>query len=136
MTTSVISGATRAIDRPRPLTWAVVIYVVTNIFFPITFFLPLNGNEDIPGGAVALGVALSVLTIALCWPLWNAKRWAAIAITAITVFNTLSGIPALFEPPSGTIVALVIAGIPAAIIPIWLTWHPLSRRAYAMAAQR
>jgi hypothetical protein len=117
-------------QRPPAILWAVAITVVVNIASAVLFVLPLPGNEDIPTGAVIFGVALSAVTVVLCYWLWQEKKWAAIAITIITLLNMLTGIPALLDPPSGTLVAIILAGVPLTLIPIWLMWHPTARRAY------
>ncbi|MCZ2111570.1 MAG: hypothetical protein LC118_18755 [Dehalococcoidia bacterium] len=136
MTSSAIAATKPAIHRPPQLTWAVAILVITNIAFIAQSFIPLDGEDEIPVAAIVVSVIISILTFALCWPLWNAKYWAAIATTIVTALNALSGIPGLFDPPSGIIVAMILAGIPAGLIPIWLIWHPRSRQAYAAAAGR
>lgn len=122
------SSLSSPIARPATIAWAAAIVVVGNL---ANFFIPLLPNTgDIPGAALVVGDIASAVTIVLCLPLWQCRRWGAIAVTVITVLNTLSAAPGLLDPPSGTVVAIILATIPLAIVPIWLMWHPDSRRAY------
>ncbi len=127
---SSISASTAAFapQRPATVTWALIIIVTVSILGLGFFFLP--GADEIPAGAIAIGVASTVLTLALSWFAWQLRRWAVIGLTVINVLNLLSSIPGLFDPPSGAIMAALIVGIPLTAIPLWLLWHPESRKAY------
>lgn len=115
---------------PTPVAWAVYIIVASNVLLTIVGFLPIPGQDDIPVAALIVGSVLAIASVVLCWWLWQMKRWAAIAITALTAINAASSVPAFLDPPSGTVVAVVIAGIVTTIIPIWLMWQSTARRAY------
>jgi hypothetical protein len=128
MASSTLSGSSPVVERPLTVMWAVFLVVATNVMFNVTFFVP--GADDIPVAAIVVGTALSVVTIAFCWPLWQCKRWGAIAVTVISVLNMLTALPGLADPPSGTVAVIIIAAIPATLIPVWLIWHPASREAY------
>ncbi|MEO9254364.1 MAG: hypothetical protein ABI305_02405 [Tepidiformaceae bacterium] len=126
--TAAASSLSSRVERPATIVWAVAIIVVGNL---ANFFIPLLPNTgDIPGAALVVGDIASVITILLCLPLWQCRKWGAIAVTVITILNTLTAAPGLLDPPSGTVVAIILTTIPLAIVPIWLIWHPSSRRAY------
>jgi hypothetical protein len=111
--------------------WAVAVILGTNLLFLILFALvPIPGDENVPAAAVIVGNALSIASVALCWWLWRMKRWAVIAVTAILIFNMLSALPGLLNPPSAVIASLILLGIPAALIPVWLLWQRGPRSAY------
>ena len=114
--------------RPQTIAWATGLTVIFTIIGLGIFFLP--GSEDIPAGAIVVGAVAAAITLAACWWLWNCKRWAAILVTVISVLNLLTSLPGLFDPPSNAIAAAIIIGIPVTLIPVWLLWHPASRKAY------
>jgi hypothetical protein len=130
MSSATLSAAGRSVERPQTVTWAVAILAIGSIVFTGLSFLPLPGQDDIPMAAIIVGSALGVLTLVFCWWLWQCRKWAAIATTIVALLNMLSGLPGLGDPPSGTIAAMILAGIPVALISVWLIWHPASRRAY------
>ncbi len=115
-------------ERPQTIAWATWITAFTSIVGLGLFFLP--GSDDIPAGAIVIGLIATAVTLAGCWWLWNCKRWAAILITVISVLNLLTSLPGLIDPPSNAIAVALIIGIPLTILPIWLMWHPASRKAY------
>lgn len=114
--------------RPATLTWAIYLIVGFSILGLGFFFLP--GADEIPAGAIVIGVVSTVLTVFLSWFAWQLKRWAVIGLTVINVLNLLSSIPGLFNPPSDAIMAALILSLPITAIPLWLLWHPESRKAY------
>lgn len=114
--------------RPQTIAWATWITAAAAILGLGFFFLP--GSEDIPAGAVVIGIVATVLTLAGCWWLWKCKRWAAVLVTAIMVLNLLTSLPGLLDPPSNAIAAALVVNIPVTLLPIWLMWHPASRKAY------
>jgi len=128
MSSVAFSASSSASARPPTIVWAVAITLVTTILGFGSFLLP--GAEKIPGAVIVFAVVIGVVTVALCWWLWNCRRWAAIALTVIGILNMLSSLPGLIEPPSAALVAVIIAGIPLTLAPVWLMWHPTARKAY------
>ncbi len=127
---SSISASTGSFapQRPATVTWALVLILGLSILGLGAFLLP--GADKIPAGAIVIGVATTVLTLVLSWFAWQLRRWAVIGLTVINGLNMLSSIPGLFDPPSDALMAVIIAGIPLTLIPLWLLWHPESRKAY------
>lgn len=126
--TAAASSLSSRVERPATIVWAVGIVLVTSLVNFVIPLLPHTGG--IPTAAIVFGDITSAITIVLCLPLWQCKRWGAIVVTAVTGLNMLTAFPGLLDPPSGTVVAIILASIPLTIVPIWLMWHPDSRRAY------
>jgi hypothetical protein len=127
---ALASSAPRALARPATIVAAIAVTIFSNSAGFIGFVLP--GSDDIPTAAIILGSVVAVVSLLLCWPLWNGKRWAAITLTVITGLNTLSSVPGLFAS-TVAIGVFVGIGIVLTAIQIWLTWHPESRRFYRAA---
>lgn len=125
---SIARSTPRSDSHPATVTWAIVLTIVGNLASFAVVLLP--GADEIPAGAIVIGVAASLISIALCWPLWRGKRWAALTLTVITVLNTLTSLPGLLEPPSGAIVGVIVVGIAFTAAICWLLWHPDSRATY------
>lgn len=128
MSSAILSAPRSQGARPGTVTWAVWIAVATNLLSYLVFLLP--GADDIPVPIIVFGMAVSAVTIALCWWTWSLKRWAAIALTVVSLLNMLSSLPGILDWPSNAIGIAIIIGIPLTLVPIWLLWHPASRRAY------
>ncbi|MEO9254365.1 MAG: hypothetical protein ABI305_02410 [Tepidiformaceae bacterium] len=126
--TAAASSLPHPIVRPATIAWAVGVVVIVSI---ANFFLPLIPNTgDIPPAAIVTGDIVAAGSIVLCLPLWQCKRWAAIAITVLNGFNALASIAGLVEPDTGTVVVVILTGMVLTIVTILLMWHPDSRRAY------
>ncbi|OAI43251.1 hypothetical protein AYO38_10895 [bacterium SCGC AG-212-C10] len=130
MTAQAIGSSRGATERPPAITWAVIITVVSNIVLTGLFLFPLPGADKVPAAAIVVGSVMTVITLALCWWIWNLKKRVAITFTIVTLLNLISSFPAFFDPPGAVIIAIIIVSIPATLIPIWLLWHPTARRAY------
>ena len=102
--------------------------VATNVLGFGAFLLP--GMEDIPIGAVIVGTVIAAVVLSLSWWVWQRRKWAAITVTVVSLLNMLSSFPGLIERPNAWVVGVIIAGIPLTLVPLWLLWHPDSRRAY------
>ena len=122
------SASARSAAHPPTITWAIVLTIVGNLAGFAVVLLP--GADEIPAGAIVIGIVAAVISIALCWPVWQGRRWAAITLTVITVLNGVTSLPGLLDPPSGAIVGVIIAGIVLTAAICWLLWHPDSRATY------
>lgn len=114
--------------RPAAVSAAVVLTVLSQIGTLPFFFLP--GSEDIPTAALVFGLLLMIPTLLGAWGLWNLRRWGAILTFVLTLLNTLSAVPGLFEPPSGWIFAGLLIVVPIGIATLVLIALPSARRAY------
>ncbi|HET7035207.1 MAG TPA: hypothetical protein VFI42_05935 [Thermomicrobiaceae bacterium] len=123
---TIATSATRA-ARPATVTAAVVLTV-----FGIVASLPFNlapGADDIPAAVIAIGLVFSALTLVGAWGLWRLRRWGAITVAVLTLLNVISAIPGFIEPPSGWILAELIALTPLALASVVLIALPATRRA-------
>lgn len=125
---AVAPSSPRSADRPRTITWAVIVNVVGGLAFLGAFALP--GADDIPAAVIVFGFVTTAVLVALAWPLWNGRRWAAIILTVVWIVNVSSALPGLFDPPSEALRAAIVGGILVAAVLCWLLWHPDSRRFY------
>jgi hypothetical protein len=123
----MVSTAT-GLRRPTTVTAAVLLTVVGNLASIPFFFSP--GADEIPTAGIVLSVVALVLTLVGAWGMWNLRRWGAILTFVLMLLNTLASLPGLIEPPSGWILAEIIALTPVSIAILILIAHPASRRAY------
>lgn len=132
MTSAVLSQSGRAVARPNTVKWGVIVTIALGLEGLLILVPPIN--DGVPFSAVIPLTLLSAVTVVLTWWVWKCRRWAAIALTALTAFNLLTSIPPLLDPPNNWVTALVIVGIVPAVVVMWLLWHPESRRAYRSPA--
>ncbi|MGE0599687.1 MAG: hypothetical protein AB7J35_11550 [Dehalococcoidia bacterium] len=108
MTTATLS--TRAPSaRPATLNAAIVLTIINAI--GSIAFLPL-APDDIPGIAIVLTIAFTVVVLFGAWGMWNSWKWAAILVFVVTAINGLLSIPGIFAGPNLAVKISCAIGVP------------------------
>ena len=125
-TTAVTRG--NQLERPRAVTWAVSLTVVSALATFPAFLLP--GSDEVPGAVIVISIVFAIALLVGAWGLWQLRRWGAIATFVLTALNAIATVPAFFERPSGWIVATAALFMPIAIAVLVLLLTPSARRSY------
>jgi uncharacterized membrane protein (DUF2068 family) len=128
MATGIVNDNESFAARSTAVSIAVAIAVIMALSTPLMFILP--GADDIPAGAIAIGVAASVITLVSAWGLWNLRRWGAIVTFVVTLLNLVAALPGLLDPPSAWLAASIVISIPLSLAVLILIALPSSRRSY------
>jgi hypothetical protein len=115
MTASSIPATTR---NPI-LTWLAALVIFRSVAAPLAFLLP--GSDEIPAGAIVVGLLIAAAALVGLAALWRGHRWGAWLLVAVTALDVLSSIPAFIDQPSGWLVAAAAVGAITGIAVIVLT---------------
>ena len=102
-----------------PIHWAVAGSLAANVVVQMTVFLPPLASV-VPPDAKVVGTIQALVALVGAWGLWNRRRWGRWTTLVVTCFSVLGSATALFDPPSGAVVAAVVVtlaiGIPVLIL--------------------
>ena len=90
-----------------PVHWAVTASLAANVLVQMTVFLPPLASV-VPPDAKFVGTIQALVALVGAWGLWNRRRWGRWTTLAVTCFSVLGSATALFDPPSGAVVAAVV----------------------------
>src|SRR4029078_11860362 len=90
----------------------------------------LLGSDEIPAAGIAIGIVGALLSLVGAWGLWRLYLWGAVLTFVVTLLNTVSSLPAFFDPPSTWVVVANIILISIQVAVLVLVALPTSRRAY------
>ena len=110
---------------PNDLATAIAGSVIVNIVSLVSFLLP--GQDEVPDGAKIGALVLAVLAAIGAWGLWQRRRWGQRLTLVVTVLNALSAVPALFDPPSGAIAAVVGVALVVGVVTVSVLARPTLR---------
>ncbi|MEZ4503455.1 MAG: hypothetical protein R3C39_12580 [Dehalococcoidia bacterium] len=97
-----------ATTRNPILLWLAALVLFRSLGAPLAFLLP--GSDEIPAGAIVVGLVIAVASLVGLAALWRGQRWGAWLLIAVTALDVLSSIPAFFARPSGWVVTAAAVG--------------------------
>ncbi|MGE3075426.1 MAG: hypothetical protein AB7N24_16845 [Dehalococcoidia bacterium] len=99
--------------RPATLN-AAIVFTIINAIGSVAL-LPW-ALDDIPGVAVVLSIAFTVVVLLGAWGMWKGLKWAAIGVFVLTALNGVLSIPGIFAGPDLAVKVSCAVGVPIFIV--------------------
>ena len=119
--------------RPLPVTVAAILLVLLSLTnFPwLYFWFLFPGAEEPPAFFLYLGYVVGVVGLVVAVGLWMMKRWSFWLTIAVSVLNSLLGLPGALFAPGVPLKGFIAVTEIVAVLIVVLVMLPGSRRAFA-----